>query len=177
MSAYVKGWIVEYFFLNHLLSLLLRHLPLHEVKGWIGLLHLYWTRQLLLLVKYRTEVTILPIVLAPVHRPYITSYTTQPPIQYNQHHSSYRGMYPASSSSSLLRSISSSSSTNGVYALSSSFSSLLFYSTCSTSFSAYSAYFSSSSSSTSYSLCSSYSYSYLSSSYSYSDWCYYSCAY
>ena len=71
MRAYVQGRVVEYLLLNHLLGLLIRHLAFHEVEGRVRLLHLDRPGQLLLLVENRRKVTVLAIVLAPVH-PLIT---------------------------------------------------------------------------------------------------------
>lgn len=67
MRTDIQRRVVEDLLLNHMLLLVLTHLPLQEVERRVRLLHLHRTTLPLLLVEDRTEVPVLPIVLAPVH--------------------------------------------------------------------------------------------------------------
>ena len=71
MGADVEGWVFEYLLLKDLPLFLLSHLPLQEVEGRTGLLHPDGLALPLLLLEYRTEVAVFPVVLGPLHLPYL----------------------------------------------------------------------------------------------------------
>ena len=68
MRADVEGRVVEDLLLHELLLLLLAELPLEKVEGRVGLLQLHWPLLPLLLLEDGTQVPVLSVVLAPVHR-------------------------------------------------------------------------------------------------------------
>lgn len=67
MSADVKRGIVEDFFLHELLLLVLAEFSFEEVEGRVGFLKLHWPLLPLLLLENRTQVSVLPVILAAVH--------------------------------------------------------------------------------------------------------------
>ena len=67
MGADVERRVIEYFFLEHLFSLLFSHLPFHEVEGWVCFLHLDGTLLSFLFVEYWAEVSVFSVVFTAVH--------------------------------------------------------------------------------------------------------------
>lgn len=68
MCADVEGRIIEYFLLEKLLLLILVHVLFQEVERSAHLLHLYGLALSLLLLEDGTEVGVLSVVSAALHR-------------------------------------------------------------------------------------------------------------